>query len=250
MIAEAPGGPCPSAMTLRQTISRVFREATPRFAAVAALMIAGAILSVAQQSTQTAPPGISRSSSAQTQPAGQPLNDGTSNGQPSLADSAYAIPAYLTPIRGVQGVLAETVDGATIAAQAVEDRFNPASSIKLATALVALQAFGPDHRFITSVWTNGTVDRLSGTLTGDLVITGRDPSFRYEHAVMLARQLNQLGISTVTGNLVVAPGFTMNFDWSAKRSGEGCRDTLDANRRSAAATRAWLDERTLVGDKE
>lgn len=42
----------------------------------------------------------------------------------------------------------------------------------------------------------------------------------------------------------------MNFDWSAKHSGEQFRETLDAARRSASATRAWLDERTLVGDSE
>jgi D-alanyl-D-alanine carboxypeptidase/D-alanyl-D-alanine-endopeptidase (penicillin-binding protein 4) len=40
----------------------------------------------------------------------------------------------------------------------------------------------------------------------------------------------------------------MNFDWSARHSGEMFRETLDAARRSATATRAWLDERTLVGD--
>jgi D-alanyl-D-alanine carboxypeptidase/D-alanyl-D-alanine-endopeptidase (penicillin-binding protein 4) len=85
-------------------------------------------------------------------------------------------------------------------------------------------------------------------VTGDLVVTGRDPSLHYEHAVMIARQLNELGIRTVTGNIIVAPNFTMNFDWSARHSGEMFRETLDAARRSATATRAWLDERTLVGD--
>jgi serine-type D-Ala-D-Ala carboxypeptidase/endopeptidase (penicillin-binding protein 4) len=164
--------------------------------------------------------------------------------------NGLAQPAFLTPIYGLQGVLAETVDGTTVAAQSVDERFNPASSIKLATSLVALQTFGPEHRFLTSVWAAGTLDRTNGTLTGDLIVSGRDPSFHYEHAVMLARELNQLGIRTVTGNLIVAPGFTMNFDWSAKHSGEQFRETFDAARRSASATQAWIDERTLVFDNE
>src|SRR5262249_25938878 len=110
------------------------------------------------------------------------------------------------------------------------------------------QTLGPDHKFVTALWANGSIDKASGTLNGDLVITGRDPSLHYEHAVMLARQLNDLGVHNVSGNLIVAPGFTMNFDWSAGRSGEAFRDSLDAARRSASATRAWLDERTAVGD--
>jgi D-alanyl-D-alanine carboxypeptidase/D-alanyl-D-alanine-endopeptidase (penicillin-binding protein 4) len=161
-----------------------------------------------------------------------------------------AQPSYLTTIYGLQGVLAETLDGSIIASQSVDERFNPASAVKLATALVALQNLGPDHRFLTSLWAAGQVDKATGTLAGDLIITGRDPSFHYEHAIMLARQLNQIGIYKITGNLVVAPGFTMNFDWSANRSGQQFIDTMDAARRSAAATRAWLDERTLLNDKE
>jgi D-alanyl-D-alanine carboxypeptidase len=164
--------------------------------------------------------------------------------------AALAMPEYLTPIHGYQGVLAETLDGTTIASQAADDKFNPASAVKLATALAALKSFGPNHRFNTAVWASGSIDRATGTLTGDLVITGRDPSFNYEHAVMLARQLNDLGIKTVTGNLIVAPGFTMNFDWSAQRSGEEFLETLDSATRSASAIRAWMDERLLVGDRQ
>ena len=74
-----------------------------------------------------------------------------------------AQPAYLTPIGGFQGVLAETVEGATIAAQAADDRFNPASAVKLATALVALKSFGPEHRFMTGLWSTGPIDKSTGT---------------------------------------------------------------------------------------
>jgi D-alanyl-D-alanine carboxypeptidase/D-alanyl-D-alanine-endopeptidase (penicillin-binding protein 4) len=169
--------------------------------------------------------------------------------EPGVAETrTSAQPAYLTQIRGLQGVLAETLDGSTVAAQAVDGKFNPASSIKLATALAALKTFGPEHRFLTSVWTTGKIDRATGALNGDLIVAGSDPSFHYEHAVMLARELNELGIRTISGKLIISPGFTMNFDWSTKRSGEQLRDTLDTTRRSTAAMRAWTDERTLVND--
>src|SRR5436190_896257 len=102
---------------------------------------------------------------------------------------------------------------------------------------------------MTGLWSTGAIDASTGTLNGDLVITGRDPSLHYEHAVMLARQLNDLGIKTVTGNLIVAPGFTLNFDWSERRSAEQLKQTLDAATRGALATRAWLDERLMLGDK-
>lgn len=193
----------------------------------------------------TAQPAIPAQQSVLPQPPAAPGADSTNKAN---ANQAVAQPAYLTPISGIQGVLAETTDGATIASQAADDKFNPASSVKLATALVALQNFGPDYRFVTGIWTTGTIDKATSTLTGDLIVTGGDPSFHYEHAVMLARQLNGLGIRTVTGNLIVAPGFTMNFDWSSKRSGEAFLNTLDAARRSDGATHAWLDERTILGD--
>ena len=216
--------------------------------ALASVLI-GATFTFAQQASQT--PGSQSAPNQTRQQAVSPLS-GVSGAATTNSPSTpgLAQPAYLTPISGLQGVLAETLDGATLAAQSVDDRFNPASSVKLATALVALQNFGPEHRFVTSLWAGGKIDKTTGTLAGDLIVTGRDPSFHYEHAIMLARELNQLGVSNVTGNLIVAPGFTMNFDWSAKHSGEQFRETLDAARRSASATRAWLDERTLVGDNE
>lgn len=154
----------------------------------------------------------------------------------------------VAPVYGLQGVLIETLDGKVVSAQAVDEAFNPASSIKLATALVALRNFGPNHRFSTGFWTDGSLDKASGQITGNLYVTGRDPSFHHEHAIMIARQLNSLGVRSVTGNLIVAPGFTMNFSSSARASGESLYDTLDATRRSSEATRAWTYERTTLGD--
>ena len=155
-----------------------------------------------------------------------------------------------TPVYGRLGMLVETADGRVLKEYAADEQFNPASVVKLATALDALHTFGPQHRFATVVWTTGTLDPQTGTITGDLIVSGRDPSFHYEHAVMIARELNRLGIRTVTGDLIVAPMFTMNFSWSARASGNNFYDTLDATRRPEAAARAWADERLAVGDQE
>jgi len=152
-------------------------------------------------------------------------------------------------VYGLQGVLIETVEGKTVSAQAIDQPFNPASSVKLGLALVALHTFGPQYRFTNGFWTDGTLNKTTGELTGNLYVTGRDPSFHYEHGVMIARQLNNFGIRTVTGDMIVAPGFTMNFSASARRSGELLYDTLDASRRSGEAMRAWVYERMALGDQ-
>jgi len=154
-------------------------------------------------------------------------------------------PAYIH-----QGVLVEKLSGEVVRAEAADQQYNPASAVKLVTALAALRSWGARHRFATTLWITGTFDKATGTVNGDLIVSGRDPSFHDEHAVAVARELNQLGIRVVTGDLVVAPRFTMNFSASSQRSGERFYDTLDAERRPAAATRAWYDSRVALRDAE
>ncbi len=202
-------------------------------------------ISVALMSFAAAAHGQQASSSQQPAISSKPSETATPQ---ATSSPGVARASYLTPIQGVQGVLAETIDGRVLAVQGADETFNPASSIKLATALVALETFGPDYRYLSTVWTNGELDQLTGTLTGDLIVSGRDPSFHYEHAVMLARELNLLGIRTISGDLIVAPTFTLNFDWSARRSGLQLYEVLDASRRPATATRAWIEERNGAGD--
>jgi D-alanyl-D-alanine carboxypeptidase/D-alanyl-D-alanine-endopeptidase (penicillin-binding protein 4) len=204
-----------------------------------------------QTQTETEPPTslmrptvISRPLPSTSTPTGMPTTPAT------VAPGEVASPTYQPPVGGMRGVLVETLDGQSLLSESVDQAFNPASAVKLGTALAAIRTFGVEHRFTTGVWTTGTLDQSSGTINGDLIISGRDPSFHYEHAVMLARELNRLGVRTVTGDLIVAPRFTMNFDWSAQHSGDMLYDTLDAARRPAAAVRAWNDERAAVRDEE
>jgi serine-type D-Ala-D-Ala carboxypeptidase/endopeptidase (penicillin-binding protein 4) len=168
---------------------------------------------------------------------------------PEVSPSPAPTPENARPLYGVQGVLIETLDGKVVSSQNEYEQFNPASTLKLATALVALRTLGPEHRFATGVWTDGVLDKATGVLNGNLYISGRDPSFHYEHGVLLARELNKLGIKQVSGDLIVAPGFTMNFSASATRSGERLYDTLDSTLRYAEAVRAWNYERTLLNDR-
>ncbi|HZH31592.1 MAG TPA: D-alanyl-D-alanine carboxypeptidase [Pyrinomonadaceae bacterium] len=183
-------------------------------------------------------------------PSATPYVVSTWPGTPPVGTASPDIASDLapqpTPAFYTQGVLVETLDGKVVMEQAANQQYNPASVVKLATAYHALQTFGPNYRFSTVVWTNGTFDQATGTITGDLIVSGRDPSLHYEHAVAIARELNRLGIRTVTGDLIVPPKFTMNFGWSAIRSGEIFYDTLDVTRRPAAATRAWQNEQRLA----
>ena len=168
---------------------------------------------------------------------------------PEVSPTPTPTPENARPLYGMQGILIETLDGKVVSAQGENEQFNPASTLKLATALVALRTLGPDHRFATGVWTDGVLDKTTGVVNGNLYISGRDPSFHYEHAVLLARELNKLGIKQVSGDLIVAPGFSMNFSSSARHSGERLYDTLDSTLRSAEAVRAWNYERTLLNDR-
>jgi D-alanyl-D-alanine carboxypeptidase/D-alanyl-D-alanine-endopeptidase (penicillin-binding protein 4) len=198
-----------------------------RLLGVTTLVFAFALTAAAQQEPQALP---SPSPSPQLSPS------------PSPSES-------VRPLYGYQGVLIETLDGKIVSSQNETEQFNPASTMKLATAFLALKTLGPDHRFATAVWTDGQLDKTTGVINGNLYISGRDPSFHYEHAILIARELNTLGIKQVTGDLFVAPGFIMNFSSSAKRSGEQFYDTLDSTLRRPAAVQAWNYERTLLNDR-
>ncbi len=108
-----------------------------------------------------------------------------------------------------QGVLIETLDGTQAIAELNADTpFNPASVMKLATSLVALEKFSPAHRYRTNFYADGNLDKAEHKLVGDLVVEGGlNPMFSHLDAEQVAAALIKLGISRVTGKLRIAGGF-------------------------------------------
>jgi D-alanyl-D-alanine carboxypeptidase/D-alanyl-D-alanine-endopeptidase (penicillin-binding protein 4) len=112
------------------------------------------------------------------------------------------------------GVYIETLEGAEPVAMMNEDTpFNPASVIKLATTLAALNKLGPNHRFHTDFLANGEIDEKTGELNGDLIIfSGRDPSFSISDAKRAGESLRKFGVRRVNGSLVVIDDFNCNYN--------------------------------------
>ncbi|HKP72451.1 MAG TPA: D-alanyl-D-alanine carboxypeptidase, partial [Pyrinomonadaceae bacterium] len=116
------------------------------------------------------------------------------------------------------GVLVQTFDGGQVlASHNADTTFNPASLVKLTTTLVALKRLGADYRFVTHVSTDGAVD-ASGTLDGNLYLAGDDPTFGDAAANLVAKELRARGVKRVKGKIVVAPGFSFNFNEKAEDS--------------------------------
>ena len=122
----------------------------------------------------------------------------------------------------------------------------PAASItKVATSLVALETFGPDHQFITLISARGNVE--NGVLKGDLVIEGgADPLFVWEEAIALGNALNRLGIRKVTGNLLITGNFLMNYQSDAQKSGELLKQAINSELWSADITTIYQKMRTVA----
>jgi serine-type D-Ala-D-Ala carboxypeptidase/endopeptidase (penicillin-binding protein 4) len=174
-------------------------------------------------------------------PAPTPYVRKTSIVTPSAANTAEMV------VPGYSGILVETLDGKVVSESSSTASFNPASNVKVATAFAVLRTFGPDFRFPTDVWTDGTIDKATGTLYGNLYVSGRDPMFNPEHAVALSYELNKLGIRNISGDLVVTDNFSLGFSSSAARSGQSLYAIMDASKRSAAANRSWLNYLSNAG---
>lgn len=140
----------------------------------------------------------------------------------------------------------ESEDGVALDARDADSPINPASLTKVATSLWALERLGPDHRFGTRFASSATLDPSTGVLEGDLVVLGSgDPDFHVENAYLVARALNDLGLRTVRGRLLVDETFWIGWEGGSER-----RET-DSERRAtlmASRLRDALDPARWTGD--
>lgn len=116
------------------------------------------------------------------------------------------------------GIYIETLrDGEPIAILNETGEFNPASVMKLATSLAALDKLGSDYRFRTEFRTDGSI--TAGELVGDLILlSGGDPAFSIADAKRVGDALRQIGIRRVNGRLMVVGDFTCNENSSSSVS--------------------------------
>lgn len=100
------------------------------------------------------------------------------------------------------GIVIQTSQGNSIFEVNPDTKRIPASITKLFTSAAVLDGFGPSHKFVTEIWTHGTVK--NGRLSGDLYLKGLgDPSFVSEKMWFLVNEFTRTGIKEVTGNLIV-----------------------------------------------
>ncbi|MFN2391660.1 MAG: D-alanyl-D-alanine carboxypeptidase [Pyrinomonadaceae bacterium] len=175
---------------------------------------------------------------AQPKPSSTPLVTKTGSSMPVARRTSIPILADVE-IPGFSGILVEDLNGNVVLESFSNFAFNPASNVKIATAYSVLKTFGPDYRFPTNVWTDGQIDTVSGTLYGNLYVSGRDPIFNLEHGIAISNELNRMGVKSIMGDLIVTDNFAMNYNTQAQRSGSTLLGVMDAAKRLPAATYAW-----------
>ena len=91
----------------------------------------------------------------------------------------------------------------------------PASTMKLLTAITAIDQLGGSYRFRTSLAYLGTVD--NGVLRGDIYcVGGFDPRFNHDDMLAFVESLQSLGVDTLRGTIVADKTMT-----GPDRLGEG-----------------------------
>ncbi|WP_394830223.1 D-alanyl-D-alanine carboxypeptidase/D-alanyl-D-alanine-endopeptidase [Pendulispora rubella] len=136
------------------------------------------------------------------------------SGDGPLRDEGLMAPAPTGLAQELDGILASPVlegalasvvvrhaeTGETLYSHRGNERLAPASNAKLLTAAAALEVLGTEHRFETSVWSDGK--RLGPVLQGNLYLKGTgDPSMLAQDYDALAAKLAESGLTLVQGEL-------------------------------------------------
>ncbi len=117
-------------------------------------------------------------------------------------DIAQTLPDALPDGAKVGYAVIDLERGIPIAQHAADLDQIPASSAKLATAVVALEVLGPEHRFLTELRATGPIE--NGVLKGDLILRGGgDPVLDIPDLLPLIDQLARLPVRRVEGRFLI-----------------------------------------------
>lgn len=135
-------------------------------------------------------------------------------GTSALRPQSSTLPAPVSKLLAAQGLPAgslsvfvqEVSERRPLLAVAATTPRNPASTIKLLTTFVSLDALGPAYTWETEVYSDGTLH--DGRLNGDLIVKGYgDPFLVTEYLWKLLRGLRDRGLRDIVGDLVIDNGY-------------------------------------------
>jgi serine-type D-Ala-D-Ala carboxypeptidase/endopeptidase (penicillin-binding protein 4) len=116
--------------------------------------------------------------------------------------TAAAVVATRPPGTAIGYLLIDLETGQELAELNPDLPLIPASTAKLATAIVALHVLGPEHRYRTELLVQGVI--ADGVLHGDLILRGDgDPALDIADLLDLAVRLENLGVRYVDGSFLV-----------------------------------------------
>jgi serine-type D-Ala-D-Ala carboxypeptidase/endopeptidase (penicillin-binding protein 4) len=151
------------------------------------------------------PPPIPAPPEPAAELAPAPSNVGRPGSAPSqllvrVAPKLEALSSWVKAHKGELGcALRDLGSGRELAGEGATRSLNPASNEKLITAAVALSELGPDFKFHV-----GLLGKLEAGVAPRLVIRGNgDPTFTYEELRGFGERLVALGLSKVTGDILV-----------------------------------------------
>jgi D-alanyl-D-alanine carboxypeptidase/D-alanyl-D-alanine-endopeptidase (penicillin-binding protein 4) len=110
-------------------------------------------------------------------------------------------------LRTAIGMLVKSVEtGETIYAHNENQRFIPASGMKLVTMGASLHYLGPNYRFETRFLADGPI--VNGVVEGNLYVHGTgDPSLTRHEMDYVARSLKESGLREIRGDIVLDDSF-------------------------------------------
>jgi D-alanyl-D-alanine carboxypeptidase/D-alanyl-D-alanine-endopeptidase (penicillin-binding protein 4) len=107
------------------------------------------------------------------------------------------------PLSSISVVVEKVGDRTPIVALNAGKPMMPASTMKLVTTYAGLSILGPDYRWRTSAYSDGTLD-ANGVLHGNLYIQGTgDPKLVPEELIDLVEKIHKAGIRGIDGALVL-----------------------------------------------